>query len=1173
MKIQELFVKPIDRPIDGVIKADDDRNLKTEIEEYVVTAEVSRVLDRFTECYLDEPNANGVWISGFFGSGKSHLLKMLALMLDSQKRVDGVRPIQILLPKIEDQVLRGNLQRAAKIPAQSILFNIDQKSDSIGGDRTSPVLEVFIKVLNEAQGYYAKQGHIAQFEYELDRRGELDAFKDAYAKASGSTWQADLPVLEVLENETFAKVYAAHFKKSYTEGLNIFDRLRATYKVSIESFAQRVKEYIDKQAPGFRLNFFVDEAGQFIGQNSSLMLNLQTITETLSTVCNGRAWVFVTSQGDLKSVLGEMKGSGSTDFSKIQGRFKTHLTLSSADVREVIQRRLLAKHEAEPLVLTDIYDREKDNLQTLFRFSDESRYNKGWRGSDEFCNLYPFVPYQFDLFQAAVQQLSSHDAFTGKYASVGERSMLAVFQEVAKQLRDIEIGNLATFDLMYDGIATTLRGNLITTLQQSARQLSNPMAVRILKVLFVLKWVKEFKPTPRNIAILLIDQPNIPIQQHEKDVREALNRLEQLSYLQRNGDTYEFLTDIEKDIEKEIKNTEIETAAHTKLLHDILFGDILGNAKIRYQHNEQDYAYARKLDEQVFGKEADIAIHIITPDHEHHDNMPVLRSQTMGKRELLVVLAADDRLIDDSRLFLKTQKYIQQNTSGTLDETRRAVLTIRGSQNSARRMALRDRCSALLGKAALYLNAAPILLPEGEARNRIAKGCQELIAFAYPQLKMLKGSYNDETLSKALLQPSDLLNGDITLSEAEQEVLTYVTRNQNNAERTHVEEMVRQFERQPYGWPMLATLTQLARLFRSGKIEVRDGELLEARALLEALKNTRQQGSLRVHLQVQFDAGQVAKLKRFYADFFDRVNEANDPRTVAQNTRKALLQEHQLLTTLYKQQQRYPFLQQLQPILGQIDALAAKDDASLFSQLDKLGDPLLDAKEDVLTPIKGFMNGPQRQSYDEVVTFYREQEANFSHINATDLGPIRALVESNTPFRGNGLPTAKNAMLALQQDITSQLQTEQQKALSILDEHEAKLKAAPECAALNANQREQVLQASQRLRQSIRTAGFISAIRDQINRYRSDIYPQQMSLLHQLAAPPPAAPLPTSTGKAPSTQAKPAPAPAITFMPASQLQVACNLSTITTETDLDTWLAAVRSAALAELKRGKRLTL
>ena len=160
-------------------------------------------------------------------------------MLDSQKRVDGIRPIQILLPKIEDQILRGNLQRTAKIPAQSILFNIDQKSDSIGGDRTSPVLEVFIKVLNEAQGYYAQQGHIAQFEYELDRRGELDAFKDAYAKASGSTWQADLPVLEVLENETFAKVYAAHFKKSYTEGLNIFDRLRATYKVSIESKLSR----------------------------------------------------------------------------------------------------------------------------------------------------------------------------------------------------------------------------------------------------------------------------------------------------------------------------------------------------------------------------------------------------------------------------------------------------------------------------------------------------------------------------------------------------------------------------------------------------------------------------------------------------------------------------------------------------------------------------------------------------------------------------------------------------------------------------------------------------------------------------------------------------------------------------------------------------------------------
>ena len=101
--IQELFKKPIDRPIDGVIKADDERHLEIELTEYVVTREVSKGLNSFCEAYLNNPTANGIWISGFFGSGKSHLLKMLSLILDSDKRVDGKRSAEFFLSKVEEE--------------------------------------------------------------------------------------------------------------------------------------------------------------------------------------------------------------------------------------------------------------------------------------------------------------------------------------------------------------------------------------------------------------------------------------------------------------------------------------------------------------------------------------------------------------------------------------------------------------------------------------------------------------------------------------------------------------------------------------------------------------------------------------------------------------------------------------------------------------------------------------------------------------------------------------------------------------------------------------------------------------------------------------------------------------------------------------------------------------
>ena len=173
---------------------------------------------------------------------------------------------------------------------------------------------------------------------------------------------------------------------------------------------------------------------------------------------------------------------------------------------------------------------------------------------------------------------------------------------------------------MYDGIAPSIRGDMQTSLKMAENQLGEGIPLRILKALFLLKWVREFKATPRNVAILLIDRPEIDIRAHEKAVSDALTLLECQSYLQRNGDLFEFLTDTEKDIEVEIKNTEIDESQVADLLSKVLFADVLRDPKIRYEGNGQDYAYARKLDDDIIGREADVAINIITTEHPNHTN-------------------------------------------------------------------------------------------------------------------------------------------------------------------------------------------------------------------------------------------------------------------------------------------------------------------------------------------------------------------------------------------------------------------------------------------------------------------------------------------------------------------------------------------------------------------------
>ena len=163
MELNRIFKQPVSRPIEGVIKADDESSLYVELNEYVLTDEVAKRLAHFLDAYNDYHGANGVWVSGFFGSGKSHLLKMLALMLEN-RTIDGSSALDIFLPKIpkEDELLRAALKKAASIPSKSILFNIDQKADIISKGQTDALLSVFVKVFNETCGYFGKQGYIAR---------------------------------------------------------------------------------------------------------------------------------------------------------------------------------------------------------------------------------------------------------------------------------------------------------------------------------------------------------------------------------------------------------------------------------------------------------------------------------------------------------------------------------------------------------------------------------------------------------------------------------------------------------------------------------------------------------------------------------------------------------------------------------------------------------------------------------------------------------------------------------------------------------------------------------------------------------------------------------------------------------------------------------------------------
>ena len=279
LKLKDVFDKPVDRRIEGVIKADDDASLLNELEEYVITDEVEKHLNIFLDAYLNAENSNGVWISGFFGSGKSHLLKMLALLLENHE-VDGVNALAVFSEKVkQNEFLKADIERAASIPSMSILFNIDQKADVISKAQVDALLAVFQKVFDEACGYYGKQGHVAQFERHLDENGNFAAFKTAYEEIALKPWERGREQ-HILEEKSIAAAYAQATGGDPSEAAGVLKKYRETYKVSIEDFADQINKFVERQPKGFRLNFFVDEVGQYIADNTKLMTNLQTIAES-----------------------------------------------------------------------------------------------------------------------------------------------------------------------------------------------------------------------------------------------------------------------------------------------------------------------------------------------------------------------------------------------------------------------------------------------------------------------------------------------------------------------------------------------------------------------------------------------------------------------------------------------------------------------------------------------------------------------------------------------------------------------------------------------------------------------------------------------------------------------------------------------------------------------------
>ncbi len=635
MKLGKMYYKDINRDIKGVIKIgqDDDTNIYQELEEYVVTRELREHFSTFFEAYKQSignyTDKMGVWISGFFGSGKSHFLKILSYILENRE-VRGKRAVHYFEDKISDPMVLADMKKAGDVSSDVSLFNIDSKSDSDTKTDKESILRVFNKVFDEMRGFCGSLPWLAELESHLVEEGTYEDFKKRFEELSGSPWEETREDFYFKE-DNIVQALAETTKMSEDGAKNWYNKAEDNYNLSVEKFANKVKEYIESQGKEHHVVFLVDEMGQYIGDNHRLLLNLQTVVEDLGTYCGGKAWVVVTSQQDIDSIT-RVRGS---DFSKIQDRFDTRLSLSSANVDEVIRKRILAKNDTGKETLELLYSQKEAILKNLITFSSNTPEMKIYLDGEDFVQVYPFIPYHFRLLQAVFTAIRQHGA-SGKHLSEGERSLLSAFKEAGSAFVDHEVGALIPFSAFYDTIEIFLDHDIRTVIinAQSNERL-NELDVEVLKVLFMVKWVKEMPANLENIATLMIRHVDDDKVELKKQIEGSLDRLLKETLIQRNGDEHIFLTHEEQGVNKEIRSIPVEIGEITKHIGEEIYFEIYGEKKFKYSSRHY-FEFNKIVDGRYIGtQKGELGIKVITPYYETGGEMTEEELRMMSSRKTI----------------------------------------------------------------------------------------------------------------------------------------------------------------------------------------------------------------------------------------------------------------------------------------------------------------------------------------------------------------------------------------------------------------------------------------------------------------------------------------------------------------------------------------------------------
>lgn len=1016
MMIRDMFADDINRKINGVIKVDQaaDDVIEQELKEYVITRELKKHFITFFNYYgdaFDQPTADmGVWISGFFGSGKSHFLKMLSYLLEN-KEVKGIRSVERFRKKFEDDPATFMLiDRATKGPTETILFNIDIEGFS-NKDKTA-VLRVFAKMFYNHLGFYGENLKVAMMERYIDQQGKTEEFRRVFEEKKGKSW-LEMRRAFAFNGKFIIPTLMEVLDMSEDDAKAWFNDKTAT-EISIAQLVEDMKAYVDTKPANFRLLFMIDEVGQYVGTDTDMLLNLQSLIEKIGSECEGKIWVICTGQ----EAIDEIIKVRADEFSRIQARFKTRLSLSSSSVDEVIQKRILKKKPESEKMLEKVYEENDSVLRNLFSFrTDIVDIKKGFTGPSEFAENFPFIPYQFIIMQKVFAEIRKHGN-SGKHLSGGERSMLSGFQEAAQEIQKRDEYAIVPFFRFYDTVHTFLDGSIRRVIERCQKAADNgdgieQQDVDVLKLLYLVRYIDDIPSNLDNIVILMADDIRVDKIIMREAVRGCLDRLMSQNYIGRTGDTYNFLTDEEQDIQREIRDTNVDTAAIVERIAQMIYGDIFTTKKFRYE--KYDFAFDQMVDGITVGvATGGMRLRFLTVATDAIEKTDY-RLMAESKGNEAIVVLADMPYYESLESAMKIRKYVKQRNVSQLPKSVQKIISDQQDEAGKYELSAMTELQNAIEGAQFYVDGEHLEIKAGNAKSKIDQSLEYLVAHVYSKLDLITDNAGSDADIIAILTGAvTALPGMEPNRDAASAMEEYLEMQDAKKLPTSMADVQSKYSAIPYGWKEIDIAAVAAQLIYSQKVTIKyAGNTIQPDdpKLPDMLRKKSEIGKTSISKRKTISATMMRDVKAMLREYFDIMDVPDDEDGLVRFITEKFTEQRNYYASLDTRYDghKYPDRVLVQEAVHLMDDILSqkKDNIALIDRVLKKEDALFDNKEAMSNGIENFFK-TQVTVFDQAVQFEKSLHDDLDRIAENEeahkaLNTIRliTMVQTGSKFNYN----------------------------------------------------------------------------------------------------------------------------------------------------------------------------